>query len=148
MKKKTISIILLIISIINIICIIYGFIVGELGHKSFNVSLSPIISNIPFLAGIVLLLQILNIVLIIVGLNKQKKVILWVIAITIITVFIPVKNTHSIKYKYPTSRKNTEKLNVLDPSSMGSTTHIYSYENLYGITLKNDKSTSLGMEIY
>ena len=53
MVKKKVSIILIIITIINIICLIYGFIVGGLGHKSFNVSLSPIISNIPLLAGIV-----------------------------------------------------------------------------------------------
>ena len=73
MVKKKVSIILIIITIINIICLIYGFIVWELGHKSFNVSLSPIISNIPLLAGIVLLLQIVNIVLISVGLKKRKK---------------------------------------------------------------------------
>lgn len=145
MVKKKVSIILIIITIINIICLIYGFIVGELGHKSFNVSLSPIISNIPLLAGIVFLLQILNIVLISVGLKKQKKVMLFVIAILILTVFIPVKRTHSIKYEYPTSNKN---ISVLNPSSMGSTTHINAYENLYGITLKNDERTSLGMEIY
>lgn len=145
MVKKKVSIILIIITIINIICLIYGFIVGELGHKSFNVSLSPIISNIPLLAGIVLLLQIVNIVLISVGLKKKKKVIFFIIAILLLTVFIPVKRTHSIKYEYPTSNKNTS---LFDPSSMGSTTHINAYENLYGITLKNDKRTSLGMEIY
>lgn len=143
--KRKVSIILIIITIINIICLVYGFSVGELGHKSFNVSLSPIISNIPLLAGIVLLLQILNIVLISVGLKKQKKVIFFVIAILIVTVFIPVKITHSIEYEYPTHNKNTS---LLDPSSMGSTTHINAYENLYGITLKKDERSSLGMEIY
>ncbi len=145
MVKKKGSIILIIITIINIICLIFGFVVGELGHKSFNVYLSPIISNIPLLAGIVLILQILNLVLISVGFKKQKKVMFFVIAILIVTFFIPVKKTHRIKYKYPTSNKNTS---VLNPSNNGSTTHLYAYENLYGVTLKYDESTSLGMEIY
>ena len=51
---------------------------------------------------------------------------------------------------YPTNNIiNTGVLNPLDLlSTMGSTTHIIVYKNLYGITLKQDEKTSLGMEIY
>ena len=150
MVKKKSSIALITITIINIICLIYGFVVGEFGHKSFNESLSPITSNLSLFAVIVLFLQILNIVLISVGLKKQKKMIFFVIAILIITVFIPVKRIHSIKYEYPTTSKNSnnKNINVFDPSSVGTTTHINAYKNLYGITLSKDERTSLGMEIY
>ena len=64
-----------------------------------------------------------------------------VIAIIVITVFIPVKSIHSIEYTYPKNNRN----DILD---MGSTTYIYSYKNLYGLTLKTNESVSQGMYIY
>lgn len=149
-NKKIIVAILMIISIINIICLIYGYFSSLAGNHSFNESLSPS-TNITIFFPIILILQIASIVLLIsllkkeLNTKKQKVKLFCIIAVIVITFFIPVKGTHSIKYTYP----NNNNLNPADLlNSMGSTTHINSYKNLYGLTLKNDKNTSVGMEIY
>lgn len=149
MKKKyktIIMTILIIISIINIMCLIHVYFSGMAGNHSFNKSLSPS-TNITKFFSITLILQIVNIVLLIslvkkeLNTRKQKVKFFCVIAIIVITVFIPVKSVHSIKYTYPKNNRN----DILD---MGSTTYIYSYKNLYGLTLKTNESVSQGMYIY
>lgn len=94
MKNKKTLIILTVITVINIIFIIYSFINGLSKPHSFNVSTSTT-HNITILYVISLILQILNLVKIKSG---QKKDIIIIIAIIIITFFIPVKGTESIKY--------------------------------------------------
>ena len=149
MKKKyktIIMTILIIISIINIMCLIHVYFSGMAGNHSFNESLSPS-TNITKFFSVTLILQIVNIVLLIslvkkeLNTRKQKVKFFCVIAIIVITVFIPVKSVHSIKYTYPKNNRN----DILD---MGSTTYIYSYKNLYGLTLKTNESVSQGMYIY
>ena len=153
-SKKIIVTTLMTISIINIICLIYGYFSSLTGNHSFNESLSPS-TNITIFFPIILILQIASIVLLISLLKKElntkktKIKLFCVIAIIVITFFIPVKGTHSIEYTYPTSNKTSNNLNPADVlNGMGSTNHINSYKNLYGLTLKNDKNTSMGMEIY
>lgn len=79
----------------------------------------------------------------------KNEILFYVIAIIVITIFIPVKSIHSIDYIYPANNKNNNNIDSLDLIDiMGATTHINSFKNLYGITLKNDKDTSIGMQIY
>ena len=151
-NEKTITRIFMIFSIVNIICVIVGYFTGVVGNHSFNESLSPSQNNISIFVILVLVLQIINIVLIFILIKKElttkaKKIILILVLLIIIgTLFIPTKRISSIKYKYPTTNKNNNL--SLDPSTLGSTTYMQSYKNLYGITLKNSYRTSVGMDIY
>lgn len=149
-NKKIFTISSMIISIINITCLICGYIFSSAGNHSFNSSLSPSTYNITILFLIVLILQLVNIILLVILQKKnltnkqQKQILISVFSIIIITLLIPVKGTYAIEYTLPTSNKN----NIIDLSSMGATTHIKSYKNLYGLTLKNSEDTSLGIETY
>lgn len=150
-KKKIFASALIIISIINVICVIIGCVFALAGNHSFNTSLSPSTSPILIFAILVVLLQFFNIIQLIILLksdltNKKQKVKVFLgILIVIITLFIPIKTTHSITYVHPNNNNNNLTLN---PPNMGSTTHNIAYENLYGITLTHDQRTSLGIEIY
>ena len=73
MKKKyktIIMTILIIISIINIMCLIHVYFSGMAGNHSFNKSLSPS-TNITKIFSITLILQIVNIVLLISLVKKE-----------------------------------------------------------------------------
>ena len=149
-NKKIFTISSMIISIINIICLICGYIFSSAGNHSFNASLSPSTYNITILFLIVLILQLVNIILLVILQKKnltnkqQKQILISVFSIIIITLLIPVKGTNAIKYTHPTSKKN----NIIDLSTIGATTDIKSYKNLYGLTLKNSEDTSLGIRTY
>ena len=138
----------MIISIINIICLIYGYI----SSLDDNHSLSPSTYNITIFFAITLILQFVNIVLLILLLKKdlnnrnQKKILILATVIVVVTLLVPVKVIHSIEYTFPTNTENTSILDIFN--NMGSTTHINTYKNLYGLTLKNSKNTSTGIELY
>ena len=144
MKNRKISITCNIITIINILLIMKVFLMGLL-----RASLSTIISINIFFSIIVLLLQILNLILIKVGVMKEKKVTLIIIAIFIITFFIPVKKTGDIKYNYAINNKSEK----IDKSNMWnnedvSMIYTWEYKNLYGVTLKMYKETKDGINIF
>lgn len=149
-NKKIVVSFFLMLSIVNIIFSIKNILVSIAGNHSFNQSVS-LSSNITIFAIPVLLLQIINIILTLIVLRKnleskrEKYILLLAFVIIIVTLFIPVKEISNIKYTYPTNSKNE---GSLKPSDLGSTTHINIYKNLYGITLKKDEKTSLGISIY
>lgn len=144
--KKIIVIILIIISIINIICLIYGFFSCLADRHSYFSS-----TNITIFSPVILILQIVSIILLTSILRKEQNTkkqrikLFCVIAIIIITLFIPVKGTYSIKYTYNRNNNNLNPTNPLVDSD--STTYINSYKNLYGLTLENDEKTYPGITI-
>lgn len=153
-SKKIFAISLMIISIINIICLICGYIFSLAGNHSFNESLSTSTYNMTILFSIILILQLVSIVCLVILLKKnltskqQMQILISIFAIIIITLLIPVRGTYSIKYTYPTKNKTNNVNGIVDPSSMGTTTYITSYKNLYGLTLKNSENTFSGIVIY
>ena len=147
MNSKKTSIALTIITIINIVLLIYGFVTELLGPNSFNESLDITVNNMVFVI-ITFLLQLLNLIIIKVG-EKKKIFIVVAIAIIIITIFIPVKITKHVKYKESTNRdKHYNSIEEKWLNDTSSTAYIYKYRNIYGITLKTDKETHAGMDIY
>ena len=143
-KNKLLRVIIVLISIINIIFLIYGYNTNIQGSHSFNESLSSSTFNNDMLSVLVLIIQVLNIVIAMLfsklSLNKPKKILVFVALLFILTVVIPVGGLHSIEYKMPTSQENG--------LFQGSTTHIHTYKNIYGITLTTSESTSGGIEYY
>lgn len=101
-NKKILIIILMIISIINVICLIWGYLDGENETYSSFEDIPTKINNIPISAMLVFLIQILNIGLLIVILKKNKytKLIIVSAIILILTVFIPVKYENSYTFSY------------------------------------------------
>ena len=145
-SKKVIKIVVILISIINIIFVVYGYL-ATLHEKSIN-HYSPNY-NITLLAVLVIILQIVNVIRVILlrkAENKnQKRQMVLILVIIVVTFFIPVKGMHGIDYTFPT--EDTSDDNILSPSSLGTTTYIDNYKNLYGITLIENKRTDLGIEI-
>lgn len=143
--KRKITIILLIWSIINLMCLGIGYLLSD-GH-SFNESLSPSTTNINSSTMILFIVQTLNIFLLILVLRKNKYIKLiftFVILTSIITIAIPVKIETGIRYDF--GKVNTGKL--IDQLSSESTTITTYYENLYSITLKKVEHTSGGIMIF
>ena len=134
MKSKKLLIIYNIIITINIILIIYIFLMDYLSS-----TLSKIFGINIFFLIIVLFLQILNLILIRVGKKKQKKVTFIIMAIMIITIFIPVQKEGSIKYNYPMNYEREKGISM---------TYTWEYKNLYGLTLKTYKETKDDVNIF
>lgn len=145
-NKKIIKIAVILISIINIIFVVSGYLI-TLHENSINYY-SPNY-NITLFVVLVIILQIVNVIMVILlrkTENKhQKGRIISILIIIVVTFFIPVKRMHGIDYTFPTEDASND--NILSPSSWGTTTHIYNYKNLYGITLIENKRTNLGIEI-
>ncbi len=147
-NKKIIAGILGTITIINMIYLIRGFILYEMGNHSFNASLSSSTYNLTNFAVILGVLQLISIGILIrflkKGLSRKKQIVMivLVVVILIITPFVPVKNVSSIKYTFPDRKKDKDLLNA------GSTTHIRITQNLYGFKLKVDQDTSWGIKTY
>ncbi len=140
-------IILMMISIINIACIIGGYIVAEKGAHSFNESLSPSSSNSVVFTILVLIIQILNIIFLVKewkeclnneGKNsKSRKRLIIVTILIVITFFIPVKGVSSVNYNFMEE-------NIMEES----TTYINVYRNIYSITIWKSERTHMGIAYY
>lgn len=145
-NKKIVIAIFMLISIINMVFLIYGFLCSLIGSHSFNESLFPSTNNIILTFAIILILQIINIALLILMLkkdfnkNKQLTILSLVFIMLIITPVVPVRIINSIEYMQPTNDNS-----IL---GMGSTIITTTYKNLYGITLNKNESTSNGMIIF
>ena len=145
--NKKITIVLTIITILNIVLLIYGFVMGLLSPHSFNESLNTANNNMIFVI-ITLFLQLLNLIIIKVG-KKKKCFIIVAICIIVITIFMPVKTIKYVTYKESTNRgKHYNSIEQEWLHDNSSTTYIYKYRNIYGITLKIDKETHGGIDIY
>lgn len=146
--KKKITIILLIWSIINLMCLGIGYLLSD--SHSFNESLSPSTTNINVSTMILFIVQTLNIFLLILVLRKNKYIKLiftFVILTSIIAIVIPVKIETGIRYNFR-DKVNTNTGSLPYILSDGSTTTITEYKNLYSITLKEVEHTSGGIDIF
>lgn len=146
--KKKITIILLIWSIINLMCLGIGYLLSD--SHSFNESLSPSTTNINVSTMILFIVQTLNIFLLILVLRKNKYIKLiftFVILTSIIAIVIPVKIETGIRYNFR-DKVNTNTGSLPYILSDGSTTTITEYKNLYSITLKEVEHTSGGIMIF
>ena len=145
-NKKVIKIVVILVSIINIIFVVYGYL-ATLYENSINYNDSFYnIYNITRYAVLVIILQIVNVILLRKAENKnQKRQMVLILAIIVVTFFIPVKRIHRIEYTFLT--EDTSDDNTLIPPSWGTTTYIDNYKNLYGITLRKNKRINLGIDI-
>jgi len=159
--KRITSYIVIIISIINILFTIIGYILSINPNTSMS---EPV--NITIFAIVVLLLQIINIVvairLIKEKVKKEKLSTAIVVIMIIATIFIPVKAKSWIKYTFPKNNDTqnekynsdkivngvTSKNKKFNPENFGSTKHTIEYKNVYGITIKTNNYISAGIEIY
>lgn len=131
---KSIRLVILLISIINIIFCLVTALILENFH-SFNESLKPTSINIDILLFSVLVLNIFNIVI---ELKTNKRWLLIIgLVIILITPLIPVRRVNSIRYTH-----NEEN------GIMGTTTYTNEYKNIYSITLNKSQRTNLGYDIY
>ena len=142
-NKKIIIIVVILISIINIIYVVSGYLITLYVNSTNYYGTTH---NITVLVVLVLVLQIMNIIIISKKFNDNyKKKLPFSIIIILVTFFIPTKVTHNTEYNYPT--KNDTSSQRLDPADFDSTTYTNIYINLYGITLIENKSTKIGIEI-
>jgi len=127
------------ISIVNILCIILGYIKAEMDPSSFNASLNPHEINIIALTLMVLVMQIINIKFSYISIKKNdysKKKLYVILIFLLITYFIPVKVSCSIKY-VGNYYDNNEK-----------TIFVEEYKNIYSIPLKTEISESWGIMVF
>ena len=143
MKSKKIGIIIFtMISIINIIFTITGYIIIEHLKKPFNYDKSY--SNNIIFTILVLLIQSIAIILLLkewkrplnneVNKVKFKRKLIIIIILIVITFFVPVKKIYSIEEKYDE--------NLL--FGIGTTT-TEKYQNIYSITIWKNESTVEGV---
>ena len=141
-NKKIIKIVVILISIINIIFVVSGYLITLYENSTNYYSTTH---NITVLAVLILILQIANIIIVMLlkrlDVRRQKRWIILTCIIIIVTFFIPTKLIHSTEDIYSTNDGSRNSVKPL-PFVIGVTDTTI-YKNLYGITIINSKSTSL-----
>lgn len=165
---------LIVITTVNLLILIIGYIIGLFGHKSFNVSLAPVTLNINIFCLLILVIYLINIKQMIKTLkrieqdfNTKKVRISIIVSILIITIslFLPVRYSASITYEengtYITNNDHNDDTNDNDsydndirslfnnyPIPMTRTIHTSEYKNLYNITLYKDIDITDGQILF
>ena len=141
MKRKYLAIILIILSVFNLICL--GICILQSIFRNPNAG--PYVEY-----GIIIPLiiaQILNIVLLLLVLRKNKYIkliFILVIFVSILTIVIPVKEEINLSHNIENENKIRENKIQTDIFENLTTTTIKEYKNLYSITLKRTEHTEKG----
>lgn len=139
MKEKIIKILIFLITITNIICILYSIFTDLKGYFLNDEYSTSSSIYIVLIAIILLSAHIFNIIALKKISNKGVKSIVLMILIIMVSVFIPVKEINNEWYDYSKETSNKNGISAMPR------TRTVEYKNLYGITLKKKSDTTMSV---